>query len=172
MKVIALVGFSGSGKTTLAELIIAGLCARGYSVGSVKKIHAENFALDTPGTNTDRHRQAGSVQTTALGLQETDILFPRVLGIDELLAHYDQDFVVLEGVRDPRIPALVTANVAEDLARKDPGNICAVAGRLAQGAGAGAVLARPDGLMVPLIDALADPVSLVDFVERAAAAWQ
>ena len=169
MKVIALIGFSDSGKTTLAELIIAGLTARGYTVGSVKRIHAEDFALDTPGTNTDRHRQAGATQVTALGDRETDILFSRPLPIDEVLAHYDQDFVVLEGVRDPRIPAIVTATDIEDVAGKDNGRVVAVAGRLAVGAAPGATIDAAPYTALPLIDGLNAPEILVDLVEQASA---
>ncbi|MCL2331912.1 MAG: molybdopterin-guanine dinucleotide biosynthesis protein B [Actinomycetia bacterium] len=168
MKVITLIGFSGSGKTTLAELIIAGLCGRGYTVGSVKRIHAEDFALDTLGTNTDRHRQAGAAPVTALGDRETDILFNRPLPIDELLAHYDQDFVVLEGLRDPRIPAIVTATCLEEIAAKDNGRVVAVAGRLADGAVPGSVIDAEPYTALPLIDGLRQPEILVDFVVRTA----
>jgi molybdopterin-guanine dinucleotide biosynthesis protein B len=168
MKVIALIGFSRSGKTTLSEIIIAGLCERGYSVGSVKRIHAEDFALDTPGTNTDRHRQAGALQVTALGDHETDILFGGPLSIDEVLAHYDQDFVVLEGVRDARIPAIVTATRLEDIAAKDNGRVVAVAGRLAGGAAPGDTIDAPPYTALPLIDGLRCPDRLVDFVVQAA----
>jgi len=171
MRVVALIGFSGSGKTTLAEIIIAGLCARGSSVGSVKRIHAEGFALDTPGTNTDRHRQAGAGPVTALGDRETDILFDHPLTIDEVLAHYDQDFVVLEGVRDARIPAIVVATREEDVAAKDNGNVVAVAGRLVEGMPPGASLDAAPYLALPALDALRYPEALIDFVVERAASW-
>ena len=38
-------------------------------MGSVKDIHFEAFAIDTPGTNTYRHRQAGAELVTARGLR-------------------------------------------------------------------------------------------------------
>jgi len=171
MRVIALLGFSGTGKTTLAEIIIAGLCRRGFSVGSVKRIHAEGFALDAPGTNTDRHRRAGAVPVTAMGDNETDVLYDHLLTIDEVLAHYDQDFVVLEGVRDARIPAIVAATQITDVAAKENGNVIAVAGRLADGAPAGATLDADPYQALPLLDGLHSPEALVDFAINAAAPW-
>ncbi|MCL2654452.1 MAG: molybdopterin-guanine dinucleotide biosynthesis protein B [Coriobacteriia bacterium] len=173
MKVIALIGFSGSGKTTLAEILIAGLRARDYTVGSVKRIHAEGFALDTPGTNTARHARAGAAPVTALGDFETDILFDRPLTIDEVLAHYDQDYVVLEGVRDPRIPAIVTATHPGDIAAKDNGWVVAVAGRLAAGAApGGASIEAPGYQALPLIDGLERPEEFIDFACATATSWQ
>ena len=80
MKVISICGISDSGKTTTAEHIIKELRRRGYSVGSVKEIHYDQFKMDTEGSNTDRHRRAGSQLVTARGKYETDILFSAVQG--------------------------------------------------------------------------------------------
>ncbi len=52
MKVLTVTGLSGSGKTTVIENLIKELKRRGYSIGSVKEIHYEAFAIDTPGKNT------------------------------------------------------------------------------------------------------------------------
>ena len=59
MKVFSVFGITKSGKTTTIENIIAELRKRRYSVGSVKEIHFEIFAIDTEGTNADRHKKDG-----------------------------------------------------------------------------------------------------------------
>ena len=74
MKVVSIFGFTKSGKTTTVEHVVAELRRRGYSVGSVKDIHFEDFTIETEGTNTYRHKKAGSQLVTARGLYETDIL--------------------------------------------------------------------------------------------------
>lgn len=71
MKVFSVYGITKSGKTTTIENIIRELKRRGYTVGSVKEIHYEKFAIDTEGTNTDRHRRAGAEPVTARGHFET-----------------------------------------------------------------------------------------------------
>ncbi len=76
MKAFSVIGISKTGKTTSIEKIIKGLKKRNYSVASIKEIHFDSFAMDAPGTNTDRHRKAGSEIVTARGLNETDIMFP------------------------------------------------------------------------------------------------
>ena len=86
MKVFSVVGITQSGKTTTIENIIKELRGRGYSVGSVKEIHFEEFAIDTEGTNTFRHKEAGSQLVTARGNYETDMLFQEKLHIDRLLS--------------------------------------------------------------------------------------
>jgi len=76
---------------------------------------------------------------------------------------------VLEGVRDPRIPAIVTATDIEDVAGKDNGRVVAVAGRLAVGAAPGATIDAAPYTALPLIDGLNAPEILVDLVEQASA---
>lgn len=108
MKVFSVLGTSGSGKTTTIEAIISELRRRGFRVGSVKDIHFDAFAIDTPGTNTHRHRQAGAELVTARGYHETDLLFPAQLPMRDILKHYrDYDWVALEGVDDLPVPNVI-----------------------------------------------------------------
>ncbi|MFA7550797.1 MAG: molybdopterin-guanine dinucleotide biosynthesis protein MobB, partial [Sedimentibacter sp.] len=60
MKVFSVIGITKSGKTTTIENIIKELLKRNYTVGSVKEIHFEQFKMDPEGTNTFRHKTAGS----------------------------------------------------------------------------------------------------------------
>ena len=50
-------GFSKTGKTTTVTSLVKELRRRGYSVGTVKDIHYQGFAMDQPGTDTYKHRQ-------------------------------------------------------------------------------------------------------------------
>ena len=157
MKVFSVFGLSKSGKTTTIELLISELIRRGYTVGSVKDIHFEQFAIDTPGTNTHRHKQAGANPVTARGLYETDIMFDKSLRISEILKFYNQDFVILEGVREAGIPAIMAAHTVSELDEQITPFVFAVSGRIA---------AQVNNYKVPAIDATADITALADLVER------
>ncbi len=119
MKVFTVSGLTKSGKTTTIEYIIKELIKRGYSVGSVKHIHNENFTIDTEGKNTYRHKMAGSELVTALSHNETDIMYPNQMDIYELLDHYTQDFVILEGVNEANVPRIATAKNIDELTLDD-----------------------------------------------------
>ena len=159
MKVIAIIGTSNSGKTTVCEVIIKGLRARGYSVGSVKEIHSPDFALDPdPAEDTGRHRASGSQLITARAFHETDILYRGKLPIEKILRHYDQDYVILEGVADCDCPRIITAHSLEEVEERLDGRAAAISGVLANG-GARELLG------LPVFNALQEPGLLVDFVE-------
>ncbi|NMB00594.1 MAG: molybdopterin-guanine dinucleotide biosynthesis protein [Firmicutes bacterium] len=159
MRVIAVKGITKSGKTTVCETIIAGLRERGYSVGSVKEIHYEGFAIDPdPTANTRRHRTAGSELVTARGIYETDILYQAKLPMEQILKHYDHDYVVLEGVADCNVPLIITAHTTQEVERQLDERAIAVSGVLAN-----TNVQEVFGL--PVFNALEDPKSLVDLVE-------
>lgn len=158
MRVFSVFGITQSGKTTTIENIIRELRKRRYSVGSVKEIHFEKFAIDKEGTNTYRHRMAGSELVTARGYKETDILFQRMLSMDEILRFYHHDFVVLEGVTDCNVPKILTAhNIAEVDERLDD-TVFAISGRIAND------LKEYRGILV--INPIEDTERLVDLVEQ------
>lgn len=158
MKVISVLGVSMSGKTTTVEKIISELVKRKYTVASVKEIHNEQFCLDTAGSNTDRHKQAGAQIVTARGLFETDILFPRKLSIEEILKHYNQDYVVLEGVRDCVCPKIITAHSEEEILERMDSSVFAISGRIAE------KLKEFQG--IPVINSILDAEKLVDMIEK------
>jgi molybdopterin-guanine dinucleotide biosynthesis protein B len=158
MRVFSVCGISKSGKTTTIELLIRELIRRGYTVGSVKDIHFEEFAIDTPGTNTHRHKQAGANPVTARGLYETDIMFDRSLSISEILRFYNQDYVILEGVREAGIPTVLTACSVSELDNQHTPFVFAVSGRVAS------QIDNYNGL--PAIDATTDITALADLIEH------
>ncbi|MDO4582080.1 MAG: molybdopterin-guanine dinucleotide biosynthesis protein B [Bacillota bacterium] len=164
MKIFSIIGVSQSGKTTTIEAIIAELRRRGYSVGSIKEIHYEQFAIDTEGSNTVRHRKAGSQLVTARGYYETDILYPSKLPVDEILAHYDFDYAALEGVSDIPVPTIICAHSEQEVEERLSQQCFAVSGRIAD------KQYRVCGL--PAISVMQDAVALTDLIEQKAAAYR
>lgn len=158
MKVISVIGTSKTGKTTSIEKIIKELVNRGYSVGSVKEIHFHAFKMDIEGTNTDRHRKAGASLVTARGDNETDILFQEKLSIEKLLSFYDQDFVIMEGVRDALVPTIVTASSLEGIEERFDEMVFAISGVVSED------ISEYRGL--PAINALTHTKDLVDLIEQ------
>ncbi|HZK24785.1 MAG TPA: molybdopterin-guanine dinucleotide biosynthesis protein MobB [Oscillospiraceae bacterium] len=156
MKVFSVFGITKSGKTTTIEKIIAELRKRRYSVGSVKEIHFEKFAIDTEGTNTDRHKKAGSQLVTARGMYETDVLLQRQLAVNEILSFYDHDYVLLEGVTDTCAPKIVTAHSTEEVDARLDETVFAISGRLANS------MQEYRGL--PVINAITETDKLVDLI--------
>jgi len=112
---IMIKGVHNSGKTTLVAGIIKELTARGHTVGTIKDIHAEDFAMDRPGTDTFVHRKAGAMLVAARGLTETDLLFQTRLTANELIPFFQQDYLVIEGDPGVSCPNLVTGLTPADL---------------------------------------------------------
>ena len=72
-KAVAVVGFKNSGKTRVVETLVSELVKRGRRVGTLKHT-ADDLKLDTPGKDTQRHRDAGS-RATAIILESTAAIF-------------------------------------------------------------------------------------------------
>lgn len=158
MKVFSVIGITDSGKTTTIENLIKELKKRNYTVGTVKQIHFHDFKMDAEGTNTDRHRKAGSCLVTARGEYETDILFQEKLSVNELLNFYSQDFVILEGVRDTCAPKIVTAHDEEGIIARIDESVFAISGRVAD------KISEYNGL--PAVSAVSEIEKLVDLIEE------
>lgn len=148
MKVMTIVGISGSGKTTVAEGLIAALRGRGLRVASAKSIacgrgckHAgsckgcgQGFTIDTPGSNSYRHRQAGSQLVITRAAGETAVLFQEELSLSRLLPFFlGYDYVVLEGDYAAPVPRIVTGWKEEDVEERLCAPAFAVSGRAAAG---------------------------------------
>ncbi|MDG6222890.1 MAG: molybdopterin-guanine dinucleotide biosynthesis protein B [Candidatus Bathyarchaeota archaeon] len=143
--IVAVIGSHGSGKTTTIEYLISCLTTQGYAVGTIKHIHHENFSIDTPGTNTWRHMQAGSKITVAVAPKEIVVLkkteselrsLNKILG---LLANENLDYIFVEGFHKliserKDIPKIVTAKNFEDLTEtlERTSHVFAVSGLIAQ----------------------------------------
>lgn len=158
MKVFSVIGITQSGKTTTIENIIKELKKRRYSVGSVKEIHFEQFAIDQEGSNSYRHRQAGSELVTARGYHETDVLFPEKLSVDEILRFYDHEIVVLEGVTDANVPKIITAHTKQEIIDRMDDLVFAISGRIAN------EIDEFNG--IPVINTIDNVEKLVDLIEE------
>jgi len=158
MKVLTVVGIHHTGKTTIVEKVTEELRKRGYRVGSVKEIHFEDFAIDTEGTNTHRHKMAGSQLVTARGLYETDILFQEKLSMDRILKFYDHDYVILEGVTDMKVPKIISATTEEEVLERLDENTIAISGKISNR------LKEFKGL--PVINPIENTKELVDLIEE------
>ena len=161
MKAFIVTGKSWSGKTTTVECIVRELVKRGYSVGTAKSIHAEDFSVDVPGTDTHRHMEAGSDITVAVGLRETALFVRRPLPIREIIRYYHQDFVVLEGFHEYPLPKILTATERSDLEIRFDSLVFAISGVVAS------QIKSYSGVRV--INALDDVETLTDLVVAHAA---
>ena len=160
MRILSVYGSTKTGKTTTAEAIIKELRKRGRSVGSIKEIHFEQFQIDPPGTNTSRHRHAGSQLVTARGLHETDVLYSEKLPLSSILRHYSHDFVICEGVEDANIAKILTGANLSDLDQRWSPCVIAVSGVVS------ADLHSYNS--VPVINALTDIDRMVNLIEEKA----
>lgn len=157
-KIISVIGFSNSGKSTTIEKIVGELLRRNYTVGTVKNIHCPQFAMDTAGTDSDRHKKAGAQLVIARGLYETDILFPRQLAISEILNFFDHDYVIMEGVKECNYPKIITAHTIADLRTMLDSTVFAVSGVIAN------TLTKYKHL--PVINSIKNTEALVDQIEK------
>ncbi len=74
MEIFAVVGTGrNSGKTTTVELLIKELSKK-YKVGTIKKIHDENFSVDKEGKDTWRHSNAGAKVVVACAPNEVAVI--------------------------------------------------------------------------------------------------
>ena len=181
MRIVTIVGVSGSGKTTAAEAVIRGLRERGSTVASAKTIacgrpgvtrreglspHREgDFSIDAPGSNSDRHRRAGSQLVITRAARETAVLFQEELPLDGILGIFSGfDYVVLEGDYAAPVPRIVTGREEADAAQRIDGRTFAVSGRVAAG--------RTDFLGLPACDVTTPEgaAALVALVEQKAGA--
>ncbi len=163
MKVFSIIGVSLSGKTTAVEALITELRRRNYRVGTVKDIHFEDFAMDVEGSNTHRHKMAGSELVVARGIHETDILYQRRLTLKEILSFFDHDFVILEGPYDFLGPGIIAAHTGEEIDERRRDLVFAVTGMIAEH------LNEYKGL--PVINSLTEAGRLADLVEVSVPEW-
>ena len=111
VRVIGVTGRKNSGKTGLVERLVAELVARGHDVATVKHAH-HRAEVDTPGTDSFRHRMAGARQV-ALVSRERIGLFEELRGAPEpplevILSRLDAEIVLIEGYKGgdhPKIEA-------------------------------------------------------------------
>lgn len=111
-RVFGITGWKNSGKTTLTERLVAEFRARGFSVSTVKHAHHE-FDIDTPGTDSFRHRAAGAGEV-AIVSDRRWALMHELRGeteptLDDVLARLSPcDLVLVEGYKRDQHPKIET----------------------------------------------------------------
>lgn len=101
--VFGVTGWKNSGKTTLITRLISELTGRGYRIASVKHAH-HSIDIDTPGTDSDRHRKAGAREVALVAGPRWAIMH-EVTGEDEPPLHEiidrlgPSDLVMVEGFK-------------------------------------------------------------------------
>lgn len=109
--IVCIVGKKKSGKTTLAVKLVAELAARGRRVMTVK--HGHGFELDSPGTDSWRHRHEGGARRVVLaGPEDVAVLGcwgpGGELALEQIVRRllWDADIVVAEGYKRERLPKI------------------------------------------------------------------
>jgi molybdopterin-guanine dinucleotide biosynthesis adapter protein len=129
--IITFIGWHDSGKTTLATEVVSHLKASGYKVAVIKSSNETGIVFDTPGTDTDKHRQAGAdsillVAPDQMVLQTQN----RNLSITTLAHRYfpDADIVIGEGFKGARrVSKIEVVRDPNQLLRNEVHGVIAVA---------------------------------------------
>ena len=108
--VVCIVGKKKSGKTTTTVGLVQELTRRGYRVMTAK--HGHGFELDTPGTDSYRHRhEAGAHRVIMAGPDQVAVMgkWPREEeSLEDLVERFlfDADIVVAEGFKKSSCPRI------------------------------------------------------------------
>ncbi len=121
-------GYTKSGKTTAATNLIAALKQEGGRVASIKCIHAEDFRMDRPETNTWLHSQAGADPVVALSDRETDFLHKGKFDLAGIVSRISADWLVLEGCSEYPLPRIVCGKDEKEVDDFLDGRTFAIAG--------------------------------------------
>ena len=109
-KVIGIIGWKDVGKTYFATKIIKSLVDKGYKVGSIKHAH-HDFDIDQPGTDSFKHRKAGSSEVIISSSQRWAKILENKNKMEknlrELLEEFqDIDIAVVEGFKKENHPKI------------------------------------------------------------------
>ncbi|MBI4331938.1 MAG: molybdopterin-guanine dinucleotide biosynthesis protein B [Chloroflexi bacterium] len=105
--IVSFVGYSGSGKTSLLERIVPKLKQAGLRVAVIKHA-AHGFCMDSPGTDSRRHRESGS-DIVVLTSPGRVVCMEETPGEPDLGAVLESvtlkvDIVLVEGYKRARLP--------------------------------------------------------------------
>ncbi|MBM7569120.1 molybdopterin-guanine dinucleotide biosynthesis protein B [Paenibacillus sacheonensis] len=112
--VIQVVGYKNSGKTTLIAKLIHHLKQADLVVGTVKH-DAHDFDMDTPGTDTWKHQEAGADMTAISSAARSAIISNRPEPLSALLAYMQHaDIVLVEGFKHEPYPKIMLLRNEQD----------------------------------------------------------
>ncbi|RLI72432.1 molybdopterin-guanine dinucleotide biosynthesis protein B [Candidatus Heimdallarchaeota archaeon] len=129
MKIFTIIGYTDSGKTSTLIKMIEELVKRGFVVNTVKKVHIENFTVETEGKDSWLHRQAGATITVTRSNCETAIMFQRPLALKELIPFFSCDYLILEGfTKEPQVPKILCAKSDDEIDDRFDKSVFAISG--------------------------------------------
>jgi len=110
MKVVGIVGYKKSGKTTLGLKLCKALSEMGYRVGVLKHAGEIHFSK----TDSAKYREHAAM-VSVMSSQEAEIIVKGKKSIEEMLAYFDADIVVVEGFKRERtFPKILCLAKEED----------------------------------------------------------
>ena len=129
-KIIGITGWKDVGKTYYASLIIKLLVKRGYQVGSIKHAH-HDFDIDKPGTDSFKHREAGSNQVIISSSKRwakiTENKNENEKSLDELIQELQNvDVIVVEGFKKDNHPKIEILSKDLKNRNKETNNVIAI----------------------------------------------
>ncbi|MEM7641259.1 MAG: molybdopterin-guanine dinucleotide biosynthesis protein B [Pseudomonadota bacterium] len=152
---MGITGHKNGGKTTLTERLVRHLIGKGLTVSTLKRTH-HALDLETPGTDSHRHRVAGAQQTLLASDTRLTLLEEGQRDLQTLLTRLSPcDVVLAEGWKrgdHARIEAWRPETGQPPLAQADP-TFKAVAA------------SAPCDVTVPVLD-LDDIPAIADFILR------
>ncbi|WP_372631790.1 molybdopterin-guanine dinucleotide biosynthesis protein B [Cohnella sp.] len=129
MRIIQIVGYKKSGKTTLSCELIRAFAAEGRKVGTLKH-DAHQFEPEPPGTDTWKHREAGSSATAIVSPTRTAWVLERTTSVEELVSQMETrelDDLIIEGFKSAPYPKVALIRDDGDADLLGLSNIVAVA---------------------------------------------
>ena len=129
-KIIGITGWKDVGKTYYASLIIKLLVKKGYQVGSIKHAH-HDFDIDKPGTDSFKHREAGSNQVIISSSKRwakiTENNNENEKSLDELIQELQNvDVIVVEGFKKDNHPKIEILSKDLKNRNKETKNVIAI----------------------------------------------
>lgn len=114
VKAVAVVGYKNTGKTTLVSKLVRALKEEGYRIGTCKHDGGHDFAIDTPGTDTWQHAQAGADATLIASRSHAalQVFYEQEPPLERWLAQLSDpslglDLVIVEGWKRSDLPKIV-----------------------------------------------------------------
>ena len=125
-KTVAVTGFKNSGKTRVVETLVKELSSRGYKVGTLKHT-ADDIVLDSPGKDTSRHREAGSVATGILQENTTALFLDQKVTLHQAAEKLGAiDYLIIEGFKTVDTHArIIVPREDEEVEKLDNGLVIA-----------------------------------------------
>ena len=103
--IVTFIGWHDSGKTTLATQVVSHLKKSGYRVAVIKSSKETGIIFDRPGTDSDKHRQAGADSVLFVAPDQMVLMTDNNnLSLTTLAHRYfpDVDIVIGEGFKKAR----------------------------------------------------------------------